>query len=237
MAQLYTLAAMRTIHIIRRSLFFIALSLTLGNAKVSAGLPSITRLAFVGNDVFVAFAPQTTNWVALEASDDLSTWAEVADVATTNGQTSFVDPGMALSPHRFYRLRQPGTTVDEAKAKWPTNTNLSYQFQLMRVSYTGSLSVLTATVTVTAGQKTISNAQANGQPIAEPDLTDFPSVEELFSALNSAQQTGCRETWAIYDPVLGYPVKCVIDQRVAAPPPETGQVVSYSISGLTVNGS
>jgi len=227
---------MRTIRAIRYSLFVIALSLSSGNAEAGA-LPSINRLAFVGDDVFVGFAPQTTNWVAVEASGDLATWTEVADVATTNGETAFVDAAAALSPHRFYRLRQPGTTVDEARAKWPTNTNLSYQFQLICVRDTGSFTVLTATVTVTAGQKTISNAQADGQPIAEPDPADFPSVEELFSVLNSAQQTGCRETWAIYDPVLGYPVKCVIDQRVAAPPPESGQVVSYSISGLTVNGS
>mgnify|MGYP001547304783 CR=1 FL=1 len=227
---------MRTQQIIRCSLFFVALSLSLGNAE-AGDLPSITRLAFVGDDVFVAFTPQTTNWIALEASDDLSTWTEVADVATTNSETSFVDEAAALSPQHFYRLRQPGTTVDEARAKWPTNTNLSYQFQLMCVSDTGSFSVLTATVTVTAGQKTISNAQENGEPIAEVDPADFPSVEELFSALKNAQQAGCRETWAIYNPALGYPVKCVIDQRVAAPPPETGQIISYSISGLTVNGS
>ena len=228
---------MRTIRTIRCSLFFIALSLSLGNAEANADLSSITRLAFVGNDVFVAFAPQTTNWVALEASADLSTWTEVADVATTNSGTFFTDQAAALSTCRFYRLRQPGTTADDARAKWPTDTNLSYQFQLIRVAYTGSVSVLTATVTVTAGQKIISNAQANGQSIAQPDPADFPSVEDLFAALRSAQQTGCRQVWAIYDPVLGYPVECVIDQRVPAPPPETGQVVRYSISGLTVNGS
>ena len=194
---------MRTKHTIRCSLLFIALSLSLGNTAAKADLSSITRLAFVGNDVFVAFTPQTTNWVALEASDDLSTWTEVADVATTNKGAFFINQGKALSQCRFYRLRQPGTTVDNAEVKWPTNTNLSYQFQLMRVNYTGSLSVLTATVTVTAGQKVISNAQADGQPIAQPDPADFPSVEELFVALRSAEQTGCRQVWAIYDSVRG----------------------------------
>jgi hypothetical protein len=219
-------------------LLSIALSLSLVNTEAKADLPSITRLAFVDNDAFVAFAPQTTNWVALEASDDLSTWSEVADIATTNSGTFFVDQGMALSPCRFYRLRQPGTTVDDAGAKWPTKTNLSYQFQLMRVNLTGAVSVLTATVTVTAGQKVISNAQDDGQPIAQPDPADFPSVEELFAALKSAQQTGCRQVLAIYDQVLGYPVECFIDQRVAAYPPEAaGQAVHYSISGLKVNGS
>jgi hypothetical protein len=229
---------MRTKHTIRCSLLFIALSLSLGNTEAKADLSSITRLAFVGNDVFVVFTPQTTNWVALEASDDLSTWTEVADVATTNSGTFFVDQAAALSPCRFYRLRQPGTTADDARAMWPTDTNLNYQFQLIRVTYTGFVSLLTATVTVTAGQKIISNAQANGQPIAQPDPADFPSVEELFAALRSAQQMGCRQVWAIYDPVLRYPVECIIDQRVAAFPPQAGgQVDHYLISGLKVNGS
>jgi hypothetical protein len=206
--------------------------------EARADLPSITRLAFVGSDVFVAFTPQTTNWVALEASDDLSRWTEVADIATTNSGTFSVDHGTVHPPCRFYRLRQSGTSVDEARAKWPTNANLSYQFQLTRVNLTGAMSVLTATVTVTAGQKVISNAQADGQPIAQPDPADFPSVEELLGALKSAQQEGCRWIWTIYDQSLGYPVECVIDQSVPAYPPEAdGQAVHYFISGLQVNGS
>jgi hypothetical protein len=223
---------------IRCLLLALALGLSVGNTEARADLPSITRLAFEGSGVFVAFAPQTTNWVAIEASPNLSTWTEVGNVATTNIETFFVDQQAALPPYQFYRLRQAGTTVDEARSRWPTNTNLSYEFQstALTAGVTGAVSAVTATVTVAAGQKVISNAQANGQPIAQPNPDDFPSVQELFAALESARQTGCRQTWVIYDSVLGYPVECFIDRRAAANPAASGgQAVQYFISGLKVN--
>lgn len=225
---------MRTIYVTRGLALCVVLEL--GALCLHADSPSITKLAFVGsNYVFVGFSPATTNWVALDGSGDLRTWNEVADVASTNTQTFFIEQMASLPQCRFYRLRRPGTTVDDARAKWPANTNLSYQFELTSVEYQGS--VLTATVTVTAGRKSITNAQADGQPLAQPDPASFPSVEELFVALSSAQQAGCRQVWAVYDPKLGYPANCFIDQRVSAPPPGAGQSFHYIISRLSVNGN
>ncbi len=146
---------MRTICVIRcLALSFV---ITLGALSVHGESPSITTLTFVGsNYVFVGFSPQTTNWVALEASRDLRIWSEVADVASTNSLTFFIEHLASLPVRRFYRLRLPGTTVDDARAKWPTNTNLSYQFELTSADELGA--VLTGTVTVAAGQKAITKA-------------------------------------------------------------------------------
>jgi hypothetical protein len=41
----------------------------------------------------------------------------------------------------------------------------------------------------------------------------------------------------VYNPVLGYPTECFIDQRVSAPPPGGGQAFHYILSGFRVNGS
>ena len=230
---------MKKRHVKGYLLILVVLKLLLGITTGRAAQPSFTKFSFVGNDVAIVSSPGTTNWVALDASADLHSWVEVVNLVTTNNADLFLDEDVAQLPCRFYRLRQPGTTVDEASASWLTNLNQGYQFQLEVVKYqSNTISVLTGTVIITNGQKVISNAQVNSQPLLQPDPIDFPSIEEVFNALKSAQEAGCRQVRATYDPMHQYPVDCFIDQRVAAVPPQDhGHAVRYLITGVTINGS
>ena len=196
--------------------------------------PEFVKSVRIVDDYFgLAVRAQTNGWVALESSPDLRYWTEVANIATTNDVSLFVDEVNVNAGNRFYRLRLPGTKVKEAEKRWPARSDLAYHFQIERVSTSKAPYVLSGTVTVTNDQKTVSAATANGEPLVQPDPADFPSIEELFAALQAGQTAGCRQVYAMYDVALGFPFRCLIDQRVAAvPPADTGNAVEYRISAL-----
>ncbi len=192
--------------------------------------PEIVNWAAIGDESFgLGVRPHTNGWVSVESSADLQTWSEVASLATTNEEGLFVDEVDVHAGVRLYRLKQPGVTVEEAEERWPGGSKLGYRFQIERSS---------ANTLVTNGLKVVSEATADGQPLGQPDPADFPSVEELFAALRAAQSVGCRLVYGLYDPTLGFPVRCLIDQRVAAvPPANPGDAVEYRISGLELLGA
>lgn len=177
----------------------------------------------------------TNGWVSLDASSDLDTWSELASIATTNATTLFVDEANVQAGTRFYRLRLPGTAAEDAKAHWMAKSVTAYRFQLERVSTPQSPYVLFGTVTVTNGQKSVTNATADGQSLNQPDPTNFPSIGELFGALSSAQLAGCRQVYADYDPLFDFPIRCFIDQRIAAvPPADQGNALEYRVSAFEI---
>jgi hypothetical protein len=174
--------------------------------------PAFVRQSFVGADFFIGFFPNTAAWLGLQRSVDCIIWTDVASVATTNGVTEFVDADARTSPSGFYRLCRPGFTAEDAQAKWSSRVNGEYQFQLAHVRIPDRPTVLTATVAVSGGQKAVTAAAADGQSLESSDPSDFPSVEELFTALRQAQQAGCWRIAVSYDPSKGYPVWCVIER-------------------------
>lgn len=171
--------------------------------------PEFVNKAFIGENFFLGLIPNTTEWLSLQASSDCLNWTDIASVASTNNTTIIHDPSFRGFPHRFYRLRRPGFSVENAEAKWASQVNGDYQYKL---SHWANFHVFTCTVTITNGQKTITEAQMDGQPLAQPDPGTFPSIGELFASLKEAQSSGCRRVAVIYDPVVGYPTWCVVEQ-------------------------
>lgn len=192
--------------------------------------PIFRNHTLIGGNFFFAFSPHTTDWVSLEHSADLRRWRLLASVATTNASTLIHDPDGQSAPRRFYRLRQPGVTVGEARSLWQGAAVQDYQFRIehMRMH---EFATLSATVRVTVGQKTIASAEVNGVPVEEPDDSDFPSVEELFSLLEQAQTSGCRRVAVMYDAMDGHPTWCVVE-RVAINPIGK-EVDEFRITDLT----
>ena len=185
-------------------------SIVVGSVLCRAEDPVFVGKSFIGENFFLGLNPNTTDWLSLEASSDLSNWTDVASVATTNHVTIIHDPDARTIPQRFYRLRSPGFSVEHAEVKWVFQVDGDYQFRLRhRVDF----QVFTGTVTVTNGQKTITDAMVNGQSVEQPDPGVYLSVEELFASLQEAQLSGCRRVAAIYDPTRGYPTWCVVEQR------------------------
>lgn len=210
--------------------------LLLGDVSHSLGQPaSIVRIVPIGEDlVGLAIRPGTNGWVALESSGDLLKWAEVASVASVDAVRLFVDEVPWRVGTRYYRLRDPGSTAEAMASRWAGHGISSYRFQLERVSTSRAPYVLTATVTIHPGGKRISGAMADGEPMNEPDPALFPRIEDLFEVLSAAQKIGCRQVYAIYDPVLGYPRRCLIDRRQAGVPPEENNALHYRVLGIEV---
>jgi hypothetical protein len=179
---------------------------------------SFTQRAFVGKDFFLGYVLNTPDWVSVEASDDLLTWTPVASVASTNSVTMFLDQGADAHALRFYRLKHPGVAVEDLEPLWQSHSASGYRCEVQHVRTHGPPYLLTATVTVVGGQKTISGAEADGQPLEQPDSLDFPSVEEVFAALKQAQEAGCRRVAMTYDAADGHPVWCVIERLIGVSP-------------------
>jgi hypothetical protein len=201
------------------------------NAPAQTDLPRFTNRSFVGDAFALEFMPNTTAWTSVETSADDSTWKFLASVATTNSTTIYVDEDASRASGRFYRLRQPGVSVEDSEAKWslgPTN----YTFQLQRARLGSNSGTLSGTVTVRDGQKLVTNAFLNGDPISQPDPNDFPTISELFSILKEAQQTGCWRVSAAYDEARGFPARCVVE-RLTQSIPAAKQVDQYWVTGLT----
>jgi hypothetical protein len=196
--------------------------------------PEFIRATTIGSDYFgLSIRAGTNGWATLEASPDLHAWNEVASIATTNDVRLFVDEVNVDVGNRFYRLRLPGTTAEEAEARWLASKMAAYRFQLERVSTTQPPHALTGIVSVRGDEKSVTNAIADGQPVDRADPADFPRIEELFSMLRSAQRDGCRQVYALYDSALGFPTRCLIDQRIAVvPPADVGNALSYRVTGL-----
>lgn len=192
----------------------------------------IVKRAFVGDAFFVGFLPKTNGWLSVDTSSDLHTWTTLASVATTNDVTAFVDENRTTVSMRFYRLRQPGTSVDEAEARWWQHASGDYQFHLQHIRSYASPSVLDADVIVRAGQKEVTNVQAEGeQPLQQPTARDFPAVPELFDLLREAQQSGCWRVAVTYDRAQGFPSWCVIERLAGGFSPK--QIDGYRITRFT----
>lgn len=134
----------------------------------------------------------------------------LASVATAKDVKIIHDPDSRSFPERFYRLRRPEFPVADAEAEWFSHVEGDYQFKLQHwVDY----HVFTGTVTVTNGQKTITGAQLDGQPMEQPDPGTLTSIDGLFASLQEAQLAGCRRVAATYDPTDGFPAWCAVEQR------------------------
>lgn len=46
--------------------------------------PMLVNKALVGDHFFIGFKPETTGWISVERSSDLSAWTSIGSVATTN---------------------------------------------------------------------------------------------------------------------------------------------------------
>jgi hypothetical protein len=204
------------------------------DAPAQTNLPRFVNRNFVGDAFALGFVPNTTDWTSVESSSDGSTWKVLASVATTNSTTIYVDVDAARVAGQFYRLHQPGVSVEDAETKWslsPTN----YTFQLQRARLGSSSGTLSGTVTVRDGEKSVTNAFLNGDPISQPNPNDFPSVTELFAVLKEAQETGCWRVAAAYDESRGFPAWCVVEQ-LTQDVPASKEVDQFWITGLTPLG-
>ena len=93
--------------------------------------PQFVRHTRVEAGFFTAFYAMSTQWVSLQASSDLITWTNLIHFST--GKTNpipFVDETAGAAEHRFYRVRSPGMSVDQAQELWHDQGLQDYHYRI-----------------------------------------------------------------------------------------------------------
>ena len=178
--------------------------------------PEFIRGTFVGSGFFLAVVPNTDQWMQIEVASEPNGWSEGVNIFTTNTtrHVIYVDVTAFETENRFYRAQVPGTSVREARQAWDQLGISHYRFRV-RHHQMSQLRVLTGTVTVVDGVKSVSEVEINGEPTEEFDAAEFPSIEELFVRLEEAATMGVRLSWIQYDSNRSFPFRSLIDNRGA----------------------
>ena len=197
-------------------------------------LPRWIKGSFVGSAFVLSFIPGTSNWIAIEESIDSVNWQEVVSLAASTTASAFADVEARLRPNRVFRLRSPGTSSEVAAARWANRAQRAYRFHLDRISSLPPF-LIQAEMEVRPNAKQITEAIADGLPVAEPLPDHFPSIEELFSRLDQARTEGASQVWASYDLPSGFPSRYTLDLRgIPNASIDAGALVQYRISNLVL---
>ncbi len=164
----------------------------------------------IPQSVALSIRPYSTNWVLLETSTDLASWQPIVNLLTTNSTGPFVDypPGNSLV--RFYRARRPGVMVAGALGSWQSIRPPQYQYLFQNTKFDAGGTVLSGTVTISNGVKTVSGVTANGFPTTSYDSTDFPTPEEVFAMIMAVESQGVKLAHVTYDPEWSFPARVAI---------------------------
>lgn len=214
-----------------------ALTLALTGALADPGPegnppPQWVKGSFIGSAFVLSFLPETTDWVAVEWSDNAIAWQELVHVAATSTSTVYADLEARPLPYRAYRLRSPGTRSEDAARAWSTQPRGNYRFHLDRISSVAPF-LMQANIEVRDGEKILTEVIADGLPLGDGDPEYFPNVEELFARLEQARTDGARQVWVTYAAPLGYPARCTLDLRgLETGSVDGGALVQYRVSNL-----
>lgn len=220
---------------------FLGLALGLGRGSLEPSvraeepeLPRWVKGSFVGTAFVLSFLPASTEWVAIEESDDGVSWQELVNVAAWSSATVYADLEAAFVTHRIYRLRSPGTRSEMAAQKWRARSKPAYRFHLDRLR-TSAPFLVQAEIEVRGGVKVVTEVVSDGFPLVDPDPELFPTLEDLFAQLEQARTDGARQVWATYDERLGYPLRCTMDRRgLEGDGLDAGALVQYRVSKLVL---
>jgi len=226
----------------RPSLFIqpvvIGLALSFGSAvqaqsQAQSERPWFIRQVFIGENFVLAVAdPITNEWMRIEVSSDLVSWAGLVNFATTNQLSPFIygDDTASAVARRFYRISAPGTSVEQARTLWKSQNVSSYSFSLQH-TFVGMGRIFRGKVMVRNGKKTVTDVTLNGEPVIEFDPDDFPTIEELFDLLEGAANQGVRSVWVRYEGHRGFPCRCLIDNRDS---PGSFDISEYRLSDFQI---
>lgn len=179
-------------------------------APPTLGVPEVLTSGGQEPILFVPVSVRGATKFAVECSEDLTHWKTLWNYSfrDVTNVFSIPDPSPATGAARFYRLRSPGDLVDDRQAEWTSQAILSCRFRYEpRIGFCNCIK--SALVTVSQGVVTsVSDAvRATGFPEPNPNIADFPSIEQLFDMIRRCQSSRDYE-WVriVYDPILNYPV-------------------------------
>jgi hypothetical protein len=174
----------------------------------------------------ISNAPQTNFLV--EVSDDLRRWKGLITVDTTKPDVVVADDSSDRTTVRFYRARVPGLSLDDQQAAWASAGLRHYQYRFTRSCFCKA-AMLSGTVTVRDGVVvSVTDAFDGrlGQPIANADIAQFKSIEQLFQVIRDAKSNHADVIAVTYDLTLKYPARIALDYILLA----VDEEISYEAS-------
>ncbi len=151
---------------------------------------------------------------SIEVSNDFRTWQPLLGVTARKSSFYVVDRDAPADTNRirFYRTRVPGLSVEEQAAKWTALRFSQYRYHFRRVCFC-TPTIISGIVIVQDGSVIgVTNAldEQTGQPISNPDLAQFRSIEQLFDEIRRALLRADVVS-VMYDPTLGLPARIDLD--------------------------
>ena len=121
-----------------------------------------------------------------------------------------------------------GDELGAARVRWAQRGPASYSVTVYRGCE--CLREMSGPVVVTVVERTVAaRAYAEGgAPVGLALAEHFPSVEQLFARIDAARRARVDRLEVTYDPVLGHPVRVLIDPDEVVADDE----VTYTVSGL-----
>jgi hypothetical protein len=199
----------------------------------------LSRIIPMSDGFGLVFAPEPAEWVVLEKSSDLREWSELVNYKSRVQSELFIDSISPEVTHRFYRLRTPGKSIAEMRARWEAQNLKRYQYRVMRIiqgvvppQQGSGPGFFSGTLTVFDGEKTLTWEPESDTPGPE----DFPTIDELFDWLGMAEadERQLRHMWVVYDHEYGFPSEARIYLYLNPENPLDYYMTRIQISGFTL---
>jgi hypothetical protein len=185
-------------------------------------LATVPRLSLSSPYLPLSFA--ITNSSALfntvDISSDLRVWEAYLGLSTRLGAVQVIDPSPGSIGERrgpsFFRLRV-GVSAFPSLADWQRQGLTDYRFRFERICFCRHFS-LSGMVEVREGRiNAITDTRADGVPVAEVDLSEFKTIEELYAIIeNDAARADLIVTAFAFHPSFWYPRVIDIDYTKGA---------------------
>jgi hypothetical protein len=191
-------------------------ALFLGTERLNGqagGGPALTLIQGISGFGMFASGWQSTNFV-LQSSTDLKSWTNVFQAYGWPGTNLLYQVSYdLLSPAQGFWRAKPGEPLLVQEQRWTNNEPVEYSFRLRHmISYwqggvQGSVRVLNGAVvevTNAVDDRTL-------QTIANPDLSQFFTITQLFEQIRHGFETGAQQVRVRYDPGGLYPEYILVD--------------------------
>lgn len=205
----------------QRLLFLLIASLFCMNVQAQQSVTNTSLYLYgpISYPVWLHISGPLTNSVELEVSHDLMNWDPLFSLTTSIAAVNVADREASADTNRmrFYRTKSPGISVDDEAATWAAVGPSHYRYHFRRTCFCAP-AILSGTVIVQGGTVIgVTNAldEQLGQPIANPNLSVFKSIEDLFQLIGRARLQNADVIAVKYDSIFGFPARVDIDYSSA----------------------
>src|SRR5262249_1820206 len=178
--------------------------------------PALTLVSAAYNFIRCASVPQASNFV-LETSPDMKSWTNLFQLFGWPGTNSVcsVVKDLRSPPQAFWRAL-PGEPLLIQEQRWTNHEPVEYSFRFRHMisfwdgGIRGTVRVLNGAVvgvTDAIDDRTL-------QPIANPDLSQFLTITQLFEQIGQEFEAGAQAVRVRYDPSGLYPKYISVDRQI-----------------------